>query len=233
MRLFGRTAGVVLLPRSVLAIFAVVAACSTQGAAVASSPGTSQARYLALGDSFTAGTGATPAQSFPARLVGRWSCAVTLKNLGVNGYTTDDLIAEELPQLRGFAPQLVTLAIGANDIVHGTSSAVYREHVHSILAAVTAAGVKRVVAIPQPDWSTSPVAACFGSPETLHASIVDFNAILKDETRAIGGDYVDLFPLMEQQAGAHMVARDGLHPSAAAYDAWASALAEHVVSPCN
>ncbi len=79
-------------------------------------------RYLALGDSFTAGTGSTPADAFPVRLAERLRARgvpVTLENLGVNGYTTDDLVARELPRLVPFAPTMVTLAIGANDLVHG------------------------------------------------------------------------------------------------------------------
>ena len=53
-------------------------------------------RYLALGDSFTIGTGTTPDKAFPAILAGKWRAAgraVELLNPAVNGYTTDDLIA--------------------------------------------------------------------------------------------------------------------------------------------
>jgi acyl-CoA thioesterase-1 len=213
-------------------VLAWVAGCTAATPGVATSQPAESARYLALGDSFTAGTGASPARSFPARLVARWGCPVPLRNLGVNGYTTEDVIDDELPNVASFAPTLVTLAIGANDIVHGESTAVYQEHVHRILAAVVAAGVKHVVAIPQPDWSLSPVAASFGDPAALHARIVDLNAVLASETLAVGGVYIDLFPLMEQQAQSHLIARDGLHPSADAYDAWAAALARQLTTPC-
>jgi lysophospholipase L1-like esterase len=194
-------------------------------------------RYVALGDSFTAGTGAMPSEAFPARLVAHWGCHpsdLLVDDLGVDGYATDDLIADELPQLRRSprAPQIVTLAIGANDIVRGADEATYRAHVRSILAAIVASGANRIVAIPQPDWSTSPAARAFGAPATLHASIAAFNAILEAETTAVSGHYVDLSALMQEQAAAHMLAADGLHPSAAAYDAWAAALAERVTSPC-
>ena len=56
-------------------------------------------RYLALGDSFTIGTGTTPDRSFPAVLVSRWCDRGEeweLRNPAVNGYTTDDLILDEL-----------------------------------------------------------------------------------------------------------------------------------------
>ncbi len=36
-----------------------------------------------------------------------------LKNLGVNGYRTEELLEREAPEIAGFKPTLVTLAIGA------------------------------------------------------------------------------------------------------------------------
>ncbi|MBX3233922.1 MAG: SGNH/GDSL hydrolase family protein [Labilithrix sp.] len=186
-------------------------------------------RYLALGDSFTIGTGNPPSQAFPARLAERWRAAgrtVTLKNLGVNGYTTDDLTARELPEVKPFAPTLVTLAIGANDRVRGTPVDVYRAHVKSILKAIVDAGVtpKQLVSLPQPDWSLSPAASSFGEPAAIGADIVKFNGALKEETEAIGARYIDLFPLMHKQAEAKMLAKDGLHPNAQAHDEWAAEL---------
>lgn len=58
-----------------------------------------------------------------------------------------------------------------------------------------------VYALPQPDWSLS---------------------------RA-GASYVDIFPLMRDQMRRGMLAPDGLHPSAAAYAAWAEALRDRLV----
>jgi lysophospholipase L1-like esterase len=209
------------------------AACTSARSAPPSAGPAAGARYLALGDSFTIGTGSTPAEAYPARLTAFVSCGVELRNAGVNGYTTDDVIAEELPELARFTPTFVTLAIGANDIVQGRTRDEYRAHVRQILAAVKAAGVRRIVSLPQPDWSLSPAARDFGEPPAIHARIVDANAILRDETLAAGGAFVDLFPLMEEQARAGMLARDGLHPSAAAYGAWAAELARQGVSPCG
>lgn len=164
-------------------------------------------RYLALGDSFTIGTGVAPAQSFAARLVDRWTaagCALRLENVAVNGYTTNDLIDRELPSLTTFHPTFVTIAIGANDIVRGHAIDAYRENVRRILDAAKDSGA-RVVVLPQPDWSRSPSAASIGTQAALAASIADFNAAL---------------------------AGDGLHPSTEAYDAWAAEMARVLSSPC-
>jgi lysophospholipase L1-like esterase len=187
-------------------------------------------RYLALGDSFTIGTGTTPAQSFPAVLVDRWKAAgrtVGLTNPAVNGYTTNDLIARELPLAATVKPTLVTMLIGANDVVRGGAAERYRAQLQRIYAGLGAAGVpgRALVALPQPDWAGSPAAAPFGRPAELRATIEAFNQIAKEEVERAGGRYIDLFPLMRRQADAGMLAPDGLHPSAAAQAEWAAALA--------
>jgi acyl-CoA thioesterase-1 len=195
--------------------------------------GLEEIRYLALGDSFTAGTGNKPADAFPSRLASLWRARgrrVTLKNLAVNGYTTEDVQEQELPEVAPFHPTLVTLAVGANDYVHGWSADTYRSHVRVLFRAIIDAGVapNRIVALPQPDWSLSPAAASFGDPSRIGADIVAFNTILRDEARAAGARYVDLYPLMHKEAEAKMLAGDGLHPSARAHAEWAAALHEQV-----
>lgn len=98
-------------------------------------------RFLALGDSFTIGTGTTPDRSFPAVLARLWTASgrsVVLSNPAVNGYTTDDLIDAELPLVVSFRPTLVTLLIGANDIVQGSSDDRYRRQLRSIHERVRA-----------------------------------------------------------------------------------------------
>ncbi len=186
-------------------------------------------RYLALGDSFTIGTGSSPDQAFPARLVAiaaRRGIVVRLENVAVNGYSTQELIDRQLPAVKPFNPTHVTIAIGANDIVRGRGPTEFRRNLKIIFASLKRDGVDpaRVWAIPQPDWSRSELAQAFGSPDALHAQIVLYNATLAEEVRAFGGKYVDLFALMEQQAAQKQVAPDGLHPSAVAHAAWAEKL---------
>jgi lysophospholipase L1-like esterase len=222
-----------VLTRLWLPLALAVVAPGSWGCGPKAAPGHQEIRYLALGDSFTAGTGSPPSAAFPSRLAALWragGCTVTLKNLAVDGYTTEDVLEQEIPQVARFHPTLVTLAVGANDRVHGWSVDVYRFHVQVLFRAIIDAGVApdRIVALPQPEWSLSPAAAWLGDPVKLGADIVVYNGILRDEARAAGARYVDLYPLMHEQAETRMITSDGLHPSARSYEQWAAALYEQI-----
>ena len=193
-------------------------------------------RYLALGDSFTIGTGVGPERAFPAELVRRWrrrGLDVELTAPAVNGYTTDALIEHELPLAARTRPTIVTLLIGANDIVRGGDVERYRGQLRRILAALAAAGVPpdAVHGLPQPDWSLAPAAARFGTPAELLERITEFNAAMRQEVGSAGGRYHDLFPEMRRQAEAGMLATDGLHPSAEAHAEWADWLEARLLPP--
>jgi acyl-CoA thioesterase-1 len=158
--------------------------------------------------------------------------AVVLRNPAVNGYRTDDLIAEELPLVADFRPTLVTLLIGANDIVAGSSDDRYRDQLRVIHAGVRADAPDAVVyALPQPDWSLSRAGASFGDRAAIASRIERFNAIAREEAERASATYIDIFPLMREQMRRGMLAPDGLHPSAAAYAEWADALRKQLPPP--
>jgi lysophospholipase L1-like esterase len=186
-------------------------------------------RWLALGDSFTIGTGVGVDGAFPAVLVRRWAAhgvRCDLVNPSVNGFATEDLIREELPLARQVRPTLVTLLIGANDIVRGSDERRYRSQLARIHHELLEAGVARVAihALPQPDWSLSPAATSYGDAAEIARTIERFNEIAREEAERSGSRYIDLFPLMRRQAQRRMLAPDGLHPSAEAHEQWAEAL---------
>ena len=154
---------------------------------------------------------------------------VTLNDPAVNGYRTDDLIAEELPLVAVFRPTLVTILIGANDIVAGSSDDRYRAQLSAIHARVRAdASAAVVYALPQPDWSLSRAGASFGAPSAIAARIERFNTIAREEAERVAAVYVDIFALMREQLRRGMFAPDGLHPSATAYAKWADALRDRM-----
>jgi len=190
---------------------------------------------LALGDSFTIGTGTTPDRSFPAILTRVWQDAgreVVLANPAVNGYTTQDLLVDELPWVASFHPTLLTILIGANDIVQGSPLERYRAQLARIYGRVRSeAPAARVIALPQPDWSRGSAGSGFGSPSVIAKTIDRFNAAARAEAERAGARWIDLFPLMRKQAERRMFSPDGLHPSAEAYAEWAGALAGEIPAP--
>ena len=189
-------------------------------------------RYLALGDSYTIGTGASgPSANFPSRLARKLEEAtgsmVDLRNPAVNGYTTTDLILRELPELERFKPNLVTILIGVNDLVQGSDEAGYRSRLRRIYDSVTRLGLPpgRVVAISIPDFSIVPAAPAFGRPSQLHARTDAFNAIARQEASAFGFAFLDLGEVSRAGAGrSGWIADDNLHPGDAQYAAWADFL---------
>jgi acyl-CoA thioesterase-1 len=110
------------------------------------------ATVLALGDSITHGTGATPDTSYPAVLAQLTGWNVI--NAGVPGDTSAQAL-ERLPGLLAqHAPQLVLVSIGGNDLLRQMPVDRLRENVRSICRLALAAGAQvLLVAVPRPTLS--------------------------------------------------------------------------------
>ena len=189
-------------------------------------------RYVALGDSYTIGTSVSEAERFPNQLVvalaagGRPSELELVANLGVNGYTTADLIRDELPRLAELAPDFVTLCVGVNDVVQGVPTPMLAINAARILDAIlTRRPVAGAVVLTIPDYTVTPAGADYGEPAARGAAIRAANdaiARLADE-RAI--DVVDVYPTSLLAAtDPDLVAADGLHPSGRQYARWVELL---------
>jgi acyl-CoA thioesterase I len=143
-------------------------------------------------------------------------------NLGVNGYTTADLIRDELPELDRLAPDVVTLLIGVNDVVQGVPAPTYAAnvtHILDVLLARLAPG--RIVAISIPDYTVTPAGADYGDPRRQRAGIVESNATMARLSGERDIAFVDIFDLSERAASDRtLVADDGLHPSGVQYATW-------------
>jgi acyl-CoA thioesterase-1 len=195
-------------------------------------------RYVALGDSYTIGTSVAEAERWPNQLAARLEDARTgnevgvrpvdlVANLGVNGFTSGDVIAFELPELEALAPELVSLLIGVNDVVQGVSVATYRGNVAAILDVLVAlVGSGRVLAITTPDYTVTPAGADYGDPEAQAAGIRTVNAVLSDEARRRDVVVVDIHDIsLAAATDRTLVARDGLHPSGTQYSLWVDRIA--------
>jgi lysophospholipase L1-like esterase len=143
-------------------------------------------------------------------------------NLGVNGYTSADLIREELPDLDRLRPRFATLLIGVNDVVQGVPGATYDANVITILEALRARrAAGRVVPVAIPDYTVTPAGADYGDPRRQHDAIVAANATMARLAGDRGMAFADIFDLSRRAADDRsLVAADGLHPSSAQYPSW-------------
>ncbi len=196
-------------------------------------------RYLALGDSYTIGTGASgKAHNYPSILAARMTkttgTKIGLTNPAVNGFTTDDLIANELGYLTGLRPQLVSILIGVNDLVQGRTVDRYASSLVKIYDAVASLqrSAGRVVAISIPNWSVVPAAAGFGAPDKLKRLTDSFNELAQREARERDFTWVDITEVSTSGMGsAGWISSDQLHPGDPQYAAWADVIWDVVREP--
>ena len=111
---------------------------------------------------------------------------------------------------------MITFQAGGNDIVNGVSVDEYRQNVRAVLDSAKASGA-RVIVLAQNEWFRSPEGQNYGTD--VSAQRDNYDTVLIEEASAHGddGQWVD----------------DGIHPTPAAYEAWASELASAVSAPCK
>jgi len=191
-------------------------------------------RYVALGDSYTIGTAVrATAERWPDQLVDRCRTAEgaprleLVANLGVNGFTSRDVIETELPRLRALEPEFASVLVGVNDVVQGVPAPEYEANATTILDALLALlPPERIVAVSTPDYTVTPQGAAYGDPTEQSAGIRENNAILASLALARGIAFVDIHDLsLGAASDGSLVADDGLHPSGAQYGLWCDRIA--------
>lgn len=209
---------------SMLQSLLLLCLCMTSSAAPASRP----LRYVALGDSYTAGTGASGEESWPAVVTARLQkkgVAIELAaNLGHNGWTTQDLIDYELPTLRKLAPDFVTLLIGTNDWIQNVNAKTFQQHLEYILDELVkiVPDPKHILLVTMPDFSVTPSGGQFAFGRDISQGLKEYNRIILQEAQKRGAVTVDLFPFSKMMdRDPSLTSADGLHPSAKGYAAWA------------
>jgi acyl-CoA thioesterase I len=118
--------------------------------ALSIAPGAAQgdAVVVALGDSLTAGLGVAADEAFPARLEARLKTegyAYRVVNAGVSGDTTAGGLRRVEWVLRA-RPEVVIVALGANDGLRGQDPKAMRGNLDEIVARLQAAGARVLLA---------------------------------------------------------------------------------------
>jgi lysophospholipase L1-like esterase len=204
-----------------------LAACDAGDPAPSTPEEEATLRYVALGDSYTIGTSVPDAERWPNQLVARTPGLELAGNLGVDGYTSADLIREELPALDAFQPEFVSVLIGVNDVVQGVPEPEYAGNVALILGDLLARlPSSRIVCVATPDYTVTPSGATYGDPGQQSAAIARANAILREACEARDIAFVpEIFEISQAaRVDPSLVADDGLHPSGAQYSRWVEAI---------
>lgn len=190
-------------------------------------------RYVALGDSYTIGTSVSESERWPNQLVERMGGGrlALVANLGVNGYTSADLIADELPRLDELRPEFVTLLIGVNDVVQGVPAATYAANVAIILdELLLRLSPRRILCVSTPDYTVTPQGAAFGDASRQSDRIARSNEIVREACEGRGIRFVpEIFEISGRVAqDPALIADDGLHPSGTQYGLWVDVIAPAV-----
>ena len=161
---------------------------------------------VAFGDSLTAGLGVKPEQAYPARLEARLRAegySYRVVNAGVSGDTTAGGLRRVDWALRN-KPDVVIVALGANDALRALDLGSVRTNLDAIVARFQKAGVRVLLAgmeVP-PNYGARYAA--------------DFRAIYADVARKRG---VALMPFLLDGVAANPALNqpDGIHPTAEGY----------------
>ena len=167
----------------------------------------------ALGDSLTAGLGVAADEAYPARLEARLTregYAYRVVNAGVSGDTTAGGLRRVDWVLRA-RPEIVIVALGANDGLRAQSPQAMRENLAAIVKRVQASGARvLLVGMRLPPN--------YGAEYTR-----EFQAVFPEVARTTG---VALMPFLLDGVAAdpRLNQPDGIHPTAAGYQVIADRL---------
>lgn len=216
--------------RAIIAVLLFLAGtgCAPRGPGPSSGGEEVRMRYVALGDSYTIGTSVIEAERWPNQLVARVTSLELVANLGVNGYTSADVIDHELPELDALRPEFASLLVGVNDVVQGVPDGAYAANVAVILDRLRElVPANRIVCVATPDYTRTPRGAEYGDPEQQSDAIVRANAILREACELREITFVpEIFEISREAADdPTLVASDGLHPSGTQYARWVEAIA--------
>lgn len=173
--------------------------------------------YVALGDSAAQGVGASnPGRSYVGliarHLRNRTGQTVQVANLSVSGARLRDALSTQLPLLAALSPDIVTVAVGANDMAQFDASRFERE-----LRTLYSALPPHAIVADLPSFY-------LGKPER---NARQANKILRRVAAEFGFDVAPLYAQTRRQGvlryALNQVAADFFHPNDRGYRVWANA----------
>ena len=157
---------------------------------------------VAFGDSLTSGAGVSKNLSYPAQLSDMLGFEVI--NAGKSGENTS-MAVKRLPSvLNRYKPDIVIIAEGSNDLLHGKKRAVIKKNLLKMVKMINNSGAKAII-LGMPDYDLI---------ELMISSDIDLYEQVAEETKSyyIGGVFG---PVLKDEE----LKSDHVHPNAKGYHA--------------
>lgn len=193
--------------------------------------------YLALGDSACTGVGArNGGGGYAARLftyIKNEDSTSRMVAPCVSGARSEHVVREQLKNLSQVKPTLVTVGIGANDVINFVDIEQFTRNFEEIISRLKSETDSTLIVMNIPDVSLAPVVPPELRPlarERVTAFNKRIDAIASRESLTV----VDLYSKSREfSLRAEFFSSDGFHPSDAGYDFWAKELWVYVERDIN
>jgi lysophospholipase L1-like esterase len=187
-------------------------------------------RFVALGDGYTEGAVVSKRDSWPAQLQQVMSGSDTrlrlISVLAEGSQASGDVLRDQLPQVGQLQPDVVTLQVGANDIILGGDVDAYRQNLSAIFEGLLEiVPATRIFAITTPDHKITPR----GRGYSGEGEVATFNAALQAEADERGIVVVNISPVYDHSAvDPSLIVGDGPDPSARQFAGWVELIGQQM-----
>ncbi|SRR5579884_2978071 len=191
-----------------------------------------ETRYMALGDSLTAGQGALPQTKGYVYLLYRWQVFNTLpntilNNAGVSGATSQMVLDHQVPQaIEAFQPTVITITVGGNDLLSILDGADATTVLANFQANLTKIFQSLRTALPQTQIYINNLYTVPDIPGSEQV-VVLFNQILEGVAAAYNVPVADVFSAFAGKRG--LIHPNSVHPTNAGYRVMAKAFASIIL----
>lgn len=184
--------------------------------------------YIALGDSTVEGVGASDPSKAYTHLVytdlSRHVKNVQYQNYGKRGARVHDVVQNQLDKAIAEKPSLITLSIGANDVIRGTNLKDFRRDINHVLQTL-AQTQSMVIFTNVPDFSFTRRVPKAVKP-AVRMRIKQYNRIMARAADEHNATLVDTFgeSYIIAKRFPEAVSDDNFHPSDLGYALWANTM---------
>ncbi|MGW9685832.1 SGNH/GDSL hydrolase family protein [Flagellimonas sp. 2504JD1-5] len=183
--------------------------------------------FLALGDSYTAGTGESRVNSWPLQFVHQARKKkidiAPFKVLAKAGWTTTDLLSAIQNERLEPSYDRISLLIGVNNQYKGVDFEVFEREFSLLLSnsiQMAKNMPKNVFVLSIPDWSVTPFAR-FKDKEKIVRELKAYNTFIEKETKKQGAIFIEITKMSRNAwVNPSLIASDSLHPSKKMYRMW-------------